>query len=341
MNDQIKIDNRGHNHPFAVLINHPPYHRVSSSTEDFHSFLPHYQNFPMYHHSIDMNAQKLSNYPNEYEYYKYDNNRQYATATNYYPWYPQFAQPWLKRDASASSFMSDTKFNFNKTGTSDSFYVPQAASLYGSVGGQGVYPAYLNISHVRNNTGSDLQHGNPLPLATNHKPGNLSHDFTLSQNKPTKMWLNPKQGPFYDDLIEINSSGFLSEEASMFETKSRSNSPNHHWRTISNLNDPGYSNEVPSYLTMPIKRISEERKSDEEASVSFQDMEELIGPILKDPSQQVKSTPTKLKPPTSKLIPTSSIFLPTSKRNEKDSEVFTQNIVSASKLKAKTDDIHK
>ena len=347
MGNQIKIDNRGHNHPFAVLLDNHSYHRISSSTEDCHTFLPHVKSYPMYHHSIDMNGQTPNNIPNDYDLFKYDSNRHPGIAANYYPTFPQFGQPWLNRNASASSFISDSKFNFNKTGTSDSVYVPQAASLYGSGEAQWMYPPYVNISHVRNNTGSDIPYVNNLPLAMNPRPVNHSQDFTFKTITPTKIWLNPNKEGQYDDLIEINSSGFLSEEASMFEAKSRSNSPNH-WRTISNLNDPGYSNEIPSFQNMSknINSIKEERKSEEdkEASNSFQDIEEMIAPILKDSTQQTKPQPVhaKTKPIGSKLIPTSSIFLPNSKRKlEKEPEIFSQNIISASRLKAKTDDINK
>lgn len=136
MGNQIKIDNRGHNHPFAVLINSYSYHRISNSTEDCPTFLPHIKSYPIYNHSIDINNQMPSNMPNDYELYKYDSNRHPGIAANYYPTFPQFGQPGLNRNASASSFISDSKLNFNKTGTSDSAYVPQAASLYGSVEAQ-------------------------------------------------------------------------------------------------------------------------------------------------------------------------------------------------------------
>lgn len=97
-------------------------------------------------------------------------------------------------------------------------------------------------------------------------------------------------------------------------------------------------------MTKNFDSIKEERKSEEEAASSFQDMEEMIAPILKDSTQQTKpqTVQTKAKPMGSKLIPTSSIFLPNSKRKlEKEPEIFSQNIVSASRLKAKTDDINK
>jgi hypothetical protein len=58
-----------------------------------------------------------------------------------------------------------------------------------------------------------------------------------------KIWLNPSKGGPQDDLIEINSSDFLSEESSMFtpSQRSRSSSPNQHTRTVSNLDDPNYT----------------------------------------------------------------------------------------------------
>lgn len=341
MNDKIKIENRGHNHPFAVLIDPQPYHRPASSTEEFYSYSPHYGGYPVFSpHSSDMGHQKMMMYPNEYD-YKY-NAPHPVMATNYYPMYPNYQQPELRRDESASSFQSLTeKLNFNKGG-SDSFYVPQAASLYGSVGGKGNYPHHLNISHCRNNTGSDIGYDNTLPLAIKHKPVNLSHDFTLSHGKPNKIWLHPNKGGHYDDLLEINSSGFLSEEASMFECRSRSTSPNH-CRTVSNLNDPNYPGDNPPYTSkMPrsIGTINEERKSEEEAANTLQEMEDIIAPILTDHHQAPK--PHLKNPTSSKLVPTSSIFLPTSKNNqEKDLESFRQNIVSASKLKAKSDNFEK
>lgn len=291
------------------------------------------------HHSIDNNALNSINYPNDYEFYKYDSRYPAAIATNYYPMYPHFTSSGLKRDASASSFMSDTKLNFNKTGTSESYYIPEAASLYGSVGGVGVCPAYLNISHVRNNTGSaDIGHENTMPLTAKHRPVNLSHDFSLNRTGTSKMWVNPVKGRAYDDLIEINSSGFLSEEKSIFEARSRSTSPNH-CRSISNLNEPGFMNENYHYLNMPknINRISEERKSDED--VLNQEMEDMIAPILTE-VQPVKLTPPKSKPQSSKGIPTSSIVLPTDKKQLQTGSVAFIPI-SASRLKAKSDDIGK
>lgn len=346
MSDKIRIENRSHNHPFAVLISPEPFHRSASSSEDFHTFSPHYQGYSRYGPAPlnEMGMRNMMYSPNDYEMYKY--NQSYPmTPTSYYPMYPNYPpnqnQPELRRNESSSSFQSlGDKLNFSKGGN-DSFYIPQAASLYGgSIGGQGGYHHHLNISHCRNNTGSDIGYDNALSLQIKHKQGNLSQDFTLQHSRPTKIWLNPlKDGP-YNDFVDDNSSGFLSDVASMFEPRSRSTSPNH-TRMVSTLNDNNYYYDPNQGHTLPrmINRISEEHKSDEDNTGSTQEMEDIIAPILTDTAQQTKPSLAKQVPSNknTKLIPTSKIFLPSKKNAGKDTEAFAQNIVSASKLKAKTD----
>lgn len=241
MNDKIKIDNKSNNHPFAVLVNPEPYHRSASSSEDFHSFSPHNPGYSQYtRQSSDMGMHKMM-----YHQPDFDNSHKYPsypmTPTNYYPVYPGY-QNELNRHDSTSSFHSANENRLNYNRTTDSVYVPQAASLYGN----SVHQPHLNISHCRNNTGSDIGYGQtqPLTYVSNHKQGNLSHDFTLTHGCMNKIWLNPSKGGPQDDLIEINSSDFFSE-SSMFtpSQRSRSTSPNQHTRTVSNLNDPNYAHD--------------------------------------------------------------------------------------------------
>jgi len=350
MSDRIKIENRGHNHPFAVLINPEPYIRSANSSEDF-------SNVPSYYKAA------YSHYGNDYDYYKH--NMQYAMPPSPTPYYPhmmpgymQKTEGTLRRNESASSFQSSGQNknwdNLNAMGN-DSVYVPQATSLYGSVS-QGGFQHHLNISHCRNNTGSDIGYDNTLPLTAKHKQNNFSHDYTLGLGMPSKVWLKPQRQGFgmNDDLLEINSSNLFSEENSMFDSASRAESPNH-TRTVSNLNDPSCPSEFPNFRDnskMPtiINRISEEhkseeRKSDEDNNRDYDEFEDLIAPILSEAVQPPKVGVTKSNPSnknTSKLIPTSKIFLPSNRLSDKSAEVIlNKDLVSASKLRAKTDNVQK
>lgn len=282
MGDNIKIEHRGHNHPFAVLQNPEAYHRSGRSEE----YVNYSQGFSGYYHyphpSQEVGPPKTMYRPNEYEAYNYNTSHP-VMATNYYPMYPNYQQPHpgqqaeLRRNESSSSFQSMEKCGFTKTANNDSFYIPQANSLYGSVSGQNYQP-HLNISHFRNNTESDIGSDHTLLLTAKHKPVNLSHDFTLAHGRPNKIWIHPTRGG-PDDLLEINSSGFLSEENSMF-IRSRSSSPNH-TRTVSNLNDPNYFTDFSNFqnnFSGGMNRISEERKSEEDAG-STQELEDIIGKL--------------------------------------------------------------
>jgi hypothetical protein len=334
MGDKIKIDSKGHNHPYAVLINPESYTRSANSSDDF-------SNYPMYYKQPSYPA-----YNNEYDYFKANIPYPFLP-TNYYPQmrpaYMQSQPQELRRIDSAISFPSmNEKSNF-KTSTMDQNYIPQSNSLYGSVGQSGIQHN-LNISHWRNNTGSDIAYSHTMPLTIRHKQNNFSHDYSLNHNHlNSKIWLKPNSFGFIDDMLEINSSSNLfSDENSIFESKSECETPNH-MRIVSNLNEPSYG----EMKGMPgINRISEERKSEEGEIDDFEEVESINpfqAPLPRNlpPTHPAHPTPQQT-PHSSKLIPTSKIFLPSSRNPEKQAEVFVnKDLVSASKLKAKTDNVSK
>jgi len=371
MSDKIRIDNKSNNHPFAILINPELYRRSLSDSEEFNPMPNKFPGFSTFgRQSSDIGIQnKMMHGSQDYDIYNKYNQNFPMNPTNYYPVYPNYPQQESRRNESSSSFQSIPE-NPNANRNNDSTYIPQANSLYGSQ----VNHQHLNISHCRNNTGSDIGYDNTFPITFSgmHKPGNLSHDFNLNNGYNTnKIWMYPNRRD--EDLIEINSSGFLSENSSIYGfARSRSTSPKEHARVVSNLYNPNYGNEPNlNSSNAKIHRISEEQKSEEENPLSFQEMEDIIAPIFesnltsspeieqkrqesisdfkevtneKEAPQQAKPTvPKQIHPNTvhSKLVPTSKIFLPSNKNStvDKQSEKFTQNIVSASRLKAKTDNL--
>ena len=318
--DRIKIENRGSNHPFAVLIN-DPYHNSQSSFDEVYAYPPQYHQFGMY--QIPPKEMKQSMYTQvDYEYH----NKQ---GIGYPPMMPQgFYQPSmythvnypqqrsdLRHDESFSSLHSiNEHLNFNRN-PNDEAYVPNAASLYGSVGG--AYPHHLNISHCRNNTGPEIgiRHDNIL-LATKHSKQVNSHDFSLAGNRFGKTWLPHNNHP-HDHLIEINSSGLLSEEDSVLYQNDTTESPDQtHTRTVSNLDEPDYNIYTnPYYMTFPegineineINEISEERKSECDENFNS-DAEELVQTVLDEsapvfvPNNMNINQPNKLIPKANKPL---------------------------------------
>jgi hypothetical protein len=359
MGDNVKIENRGTNHPHAVLVNNEPYHHSQGSFEEFHGYPPQYHQFNMY--SMPPKEMKQPLYPQpQHSPQEFDHQNQanmgYApnmVHPNYYPTYQPVNYPQqvteMKRDESYSSLHSiNEHLNFNRTPNHDREYVPNAESLYGS-GGKG-YPHQLNISHCRHNTGSDNGTGydNTLSLAAKHKQVNLSHDFSLNQYRPNKL-LN-KFGP--DELFEINSSGLLSEEESIIYNNSshRSESPSQmHTRTVSNLDEPDYSYNHSNYMTFPdgINEISEERKSEGDDG-GMQYVEDIImTTVLDDLVSPSPIKPTNVKsiaPWSKKTIPTVSVDATTGtyidkdkSTPEKECEALKAKLTSAEKLTKKMD----
>jgi len=359
MGDQIRIDNKSNNHPYAILINPKAYHKGLSHSEDFH---PMPNQFPGYSHygrqSSDMSIpQRMMHGSRDYDMYNRKCNNSYSmTPKNYYPVFPSFQQHnELRRDESSSSFQSADKYNLNGN---DSIYVPQATSLYGTQ----VNPPQLNISHCRNNTGSDIGYENSsFPIFSGKlKQGNLSQDYSQYPDFNGKIW-QPIEAN--EELIEVNSSLFLSENSSNFNFDgSRSTSPKQHERVVSNLSNPyfGAGDQRFGTSNSNIERIPEEGKSEEvkseevkseevksekgrEASISS-DFKEVKNET-EAPQQAKPTVPKQIHPNTahsnSKLVPTSKIFLPSNKNKlgPRQGETFTQNIQSVSKLKAKTDRI--
>lgn len=102
-----------------------------------------------------------------------------------------------------------------------------------------------------------------------------------------------------NESLDMSSSVlFYSRNMEMNDIRSRSASPIHN-RTVSDLNDPGFSNEVfvghVRDNMFDENRISEERKSDEETghSGSLQEMEDLLAPILSDSKNKSENSTQK------------------------------------------------
>jgi len=343
MGDEIKIDNKSNNHPYAVLINPEAYHKGYPSSEDFHAIpnqFPGYANYGR--QSSDMSIPtRMIHGSKDYEMHNHKYNNSYSmTPTNYYPMFSNFQQHnELRRNQSSSSFQSADKFNPNANGN-DSFYVPQATSLYGTQ----VNQPQLNISHCRNNTGSDIGYENNFPIFSGKlKQNNLSQDYSQYPSFNGKVW-QPIEAK--EELIEVNSSLFLSENSSNFGfDRSRSISPKQHERIVSNLNNPNFGGIDQKFVTPNsiAERFSEEEKTETKRQGSIScDFKEVTNAT--EAPQQAKPTVQKqIHPNTahnhSKLVPTSKIFLPSnkSKAPQKQAETFNQEIKSVSRLKAKAD----
>lgn len=266
----------------------------------------------------------------------------------------------MPRNESYSSLGSiNEQLNFNRSPpTNEDAYVPNAASLYGSVG-QG-YAHQLNISHCRNATGSDLglRYDNSLPLAVKHKQANLSHDYSLAHQRPNKIWLQPNKFRA-DDLLEINSSGLLTEEDSLaYYPMEKSNlNSQAHTRNVSNLDEPDYMFPGQGYMSFPegINEISEEVKSENdevneviEAEVEETNkmhvMEDIIANVLDDHSHAKPNThKTNWKKKTIPIVAVDATKGTTINNKEKstpqkESDAIITKIQSAEKLTKKVED---
>jgi hypothetical protein len=165
-----------------------------------------------------------------------------------------------------------------------------------------------NAGHFRNNTGTDLEYEEQPSIKVPYgKHTNLSQDIPLggsllkyaSNQEESHVHMrgsaNLEQNKMRShDSLDMSSSVLYSKGLCTTGIRSRSTSPIHN-RTVSYLNDLGFTNEVfvnpMGDPMMDDNRISEERKSDEETghSGSLQALEELLAPILSDSKKSENS----------------------------------------------------